>query len=218
MRTKLFIWGLMLAGVGPAFSAMLYLEDFDDGANGWTDRDAGEMTVSHDAGNEWMDGSYGASFLPQTDAFSGTGSNFTGDYSGNGLTQISFQLYSDDVLPSDLFFRIIDGANIFSYQFSSINNLNSWQTFTVDLQWSFGWSGTSEAAFNSALTSVDSLEIQLTRNGTGAQSYYLDNIQTLDTEIGAPGAPGTVPEPAAFSLFALGSAMIFGLRRFLARA
>ncbi len=207
-----------MALAGPvSFGAILYLEDFDDGANGWGTRD-GEMTVAHDGGNEWMQGSFGASFLPQNDAFRiSSGSNFTGDYSGNGLTQIRFELFSEDVLPSDLFFRMIAGADIFEYQFATINNLNNWQSFTLNLVWSFGWSGPGEAQFNSALTSVDAIEIQLTRNGTGVQNYYLDNVETLDTELGDPGAPGAVPEPVSVGLFAMGVVFLLAVRRMYVR-
>ena len=56
-----------------------------------------------------------------------------------------------------------------------------------------------------ALTSVDALEIQLTRNGTAEQIFRLDNVQTLNTDIGGGGGGGdsVVPEPGTLSLFAL---------------
>jgi hypothetical protein len=210
---------IALASSSPA--AILYLEEFIGGANGWGDRDAGEMGVAHDAGNEWMTGSFGATFLPQTDAFridtvSDVGGNFTGDYSGNDLTQIRFELFAVNVLPSDLFIRIIDGANIFSYQFNPIN-VGSWQPYTVDLVWSAGWIGVSEAAFNAALASVDAVEIQITRNTSVAQNYLLDNVQTLDTEIGDPGGPAAVPEPGVLSLVMMGGMILLMSRTRLLR-
>jgi hypothetical protein len=206
IKVFLGVWGAVAMA---ASGAVLTIEEFDAGANGWGDRDPGEMTVSHDAGNEWMVGSFGPTFLPQIDAFViNSGTDFLGDYVTPGLTQIAFDLFAVNVLPSDLFIKIIDGANVFSYQITPINAM-SWETYTVNLLWSAGWIGLNEAAFNSALTSVDSIEIQLTRNGVGSQSYYLDNIQTLDTELGDPGAPGSIPEPNTlhqvllFALFVL---------------
>lgn len=209
-----FVVGMLLAGAAVCPGAMLYLEDFDPDAGGWVDRDAGDMTVSHNAGN-YMVGAFGATFLPQADAFRiASGSNFLGDYVTPGLTQLRFDFYAVNVLPSDLFIRIIDGANIFSFQFNPIN-VGSWETFTVDLAWSYGWLGLSEAAFNTALTSVDMIDIQVSRSGTGAQSYYLDNVQTLDTDIGDPGAPDSaIPEPTTVSLFmVVGALMVFARRR-----
>lgn len=198
---------------GIARGAILYLEDFDPDASGWVDRDAGEMTVSHDSVNDWLVGSFGPSFLPMTDAFRiDTGLNFLGDYVTPGLTQISFDLVAVNVLPSDLFIRIIDGANIFSYQFNPINMSD---TYVVNLAWSFGWSGISEAAFNAALASVDALEIQITRNTSVGQTYYLDNVQTLDSDIGGGGGGSSViPEPATVSLFIVALALLVGIRRF----
>jgi len=206
---------LVLLTAHVACAAIVYVEDFEPDANGWGDRDAGEMGVSHDAGNDWMVGAFGTSFLPMTDAFRiSSGANFVGDYTtyGNGLTQISFELQSVNFVPSDLFIRIIDGANTFSYQFNPLG-VGSFDTYTVNLDWSFGWVGLSEAAFNTALTSVDALEIQITRNGSSAQSYYLDNVTTYDTDIGDPGGPMSIPEPKTFSLFVLAALAFAGFYR-----
>ena len=209
--------GLIAAPVERAPAAILFLEEFDAGANGWGDRDPGEMTVTHDAGNEWMSGSFGASFLPQSDAFRiASGTDFLGDYVTPGLTQISFDLFAVNVLPSDLFIRIINGTDIFSYQFNPIN-AGSWETYTVDLTWSFGWVGVSEAAFNAARASVDAIEIQITRNTSVAQTYLLDNVQTLDTIIIDPGGPSAVPEPGALGLMMMGGIILLMTRARLLR-
>jgi hypothetical protein len=207
---------MLFFGAAGCPGAILYLEDFNSGIAGWVDRDAGEMVVSHNAGN-YLQGSFGATFLPQTDAFransGSSGGAFTGDYVTPGITQIRFDFYAVNVLPSDLFIRIIDGANIFSYQFNPIN-VGSWETFTVNLAWSYGWLGLSEAAFNAALASVDMVDIQVSRSGSGAQSYYLDNVQTLDTDIGDPGGPDSaIPEPTTVSLFMVVGALLFYARR-----
>jgi len=201
-------------------AAILHLEDFSSDV-GVTDRDA-IMTVGHDGANDWMSGSFAfqAFPTPQVDAFVINSAPFVGDYVTPGLTQISFQMFAVNILPSDLFIRIIDGANIFSYQFNPIAGMfNNWETFTVNLAWSFGWSGLSESAFNTALTSVDQIEIQLTRNTGVAQEYRLDNIQTLDTDLGGGdpgGGPSAVPEPNTISMLIFILMVGVMLRRHLA--
>ena len=211
---------LLVAGMIPlvigmnAPAAILHLEEFAADI-GVASRE-GIMSVVHDGGNDWMTGSFSAQgfAFPQTDALVINDGNFTGSYAG--LTQIRFQMFAVNVLPSDLFIRIIDGANVFSYQFNPIAGMfNSWETFTVDLAWSYGWSGVSEAAFNTALTSVDQIEIQLSRNGSGAQVFRLDNVETLDTLLSGGGGPSAVPEPNTMSLIFLIAAFLVSIRRTL---
>ncbi len=189
----------------------MYLEEFNVNAAGWGDRDAGEMSVSYDATNDRMVGSFAVSFLSMSDAFRITSGNFMGNYVTPGLTQISFDLVAANILPSDLFLRIFSGSDLFTYQFNPVS-LSA--TYVVNLDWSAGWNGLSEAAFNAALTSVTALEIQIARNGSGAQSYYLDNVQTLDTDLGGGDGSSAVPEPTMVSMFVLAVAVFSGLRRY----
>ena len=213
MKSALIILALvMVAWAGPASGAVMYLEEFNVNAAGWGDRDAGEMSVSYDGTNDRMVGSFASSFLPMSDAFRITsGLNFMGNYVTPGLTQISFDLTAANVLPSDLFIRIFSGVDLFTYQFNPVNLSD---TYVVNLDWSAGWNGLNEAAFNAALTSVTALEIQIARNGSGAQSYYLDNVQTLDTDLGGGGGSSAVPEPTMVSMFVLAVAVFSGLRRY----
>lgn len=214
MFRKIFVAWVTLGLAASSFAAILHLEDFSAGPNGWGDRDPGEMTVTHDLGNGWMVGSFGASILPQTDAFRiSSGLNFLGDYVTPGLTKISFDLYAVNVLPSDLFIRIIDGSNIFSFQFNPLV-VGGWETFTVDLAWSYGWIGPSEAAFDAALASVDAIEVQITRNTAVAQSFRFDNFQTLDTDFIDPGGPSAIPEPGVLSLLMGGILLYLTRTRF----
>lgn len=216
------VCGLLAASVMASRASVVYIEDFEGGANGWGDRDSGEMGVTYQSSvgspaSGAMQGAYNSQGfpIPQTDAFSITsGANFVGDYTsyGNGLTQISFDLYAEDIIPSDVFIRLVDGSNVFTYQLSlALMGVDTWTTFTVNLGWAYGWNGASEAAFNSALTSVDALEIELTRSGSGSQLYYLDNIQTLDDDLPPPSS-SAVPEPGEGLLF-FGVMVMLGIKR-----
>ena len=212
MKSALIVFAiLMAASAGSVPGAVLYLEEFNVNAAGWGDRDSGEMAVTYDATNDRMVGSFAASFLPMSDAFRITSGNFMGDYVTPGLTQISFNLVAANVLPSDLFIRIFSGSDLFTYQFNPVNLSD---TYVVNLDWNAGWNGLNEAAFNAAITSVTALEIQIGRNGSGAQSYYLDNVQTLDTDLGGGGGGSAVPEPNMVSMFVLAVAVFSGLRRY----
>jgi hypothetical protein len=217
VRMLLLVVGLIPLILGMSTpAAILHLEEFDADI-GVVNRE-GIMAVAHDGGNDWMTGSFSAQgfAFPQTDAFVINVGNFTGSYAG--LTQIRFQMFAVNVLPSDMFIRIIDGVNIFSYQFNPIAGMyNNWQTFTVDLAWSYGWSGISEAAFNTALNNVDQIEVQLSRSGGGAQAYRLDNFETLDTPLGGGGGPSAVPEPNTISLIFLIAAFMISIRRTLVK-
>lgn len=213
-KSYIVAWMAALALARTSFGAIVTTETFDADI-GVTDRD-GFMTVGYDGGNDWMTGTFAfqAFATPQVDAFVVTDGNFTGNYTGAGITQIRFQMYAVNVLPSDLFIRIVDGANVFSYQFNPITSMNmNWGTFTVDLAWSYGWSGPSEFDFNNALLSVDQIEIQVARNTGVAQEYRFDNLQTLDTEIGGGGGPSAVPEPNTITILTAFAVMGLVLRR-----
>ncbi len=191
----------LLCGWMSANAAILTTEDFTTDPGNVTDRD-GNMTVAHN-GSGYMTGTFASQAFPspETDAFNITIPDFMGDYSGNGLTQIAFDFFAVNVVPSDLFIRLIDGSNVFSYQFTTLAlGANS---FTVDLVYSFGWTGLNSGAFATALTSIDAIEIEMTRSGTGAQEYRLDNLQTLNTPLGGGGGPSAVPEPNTLSFIAL---------------
>lgn len=203
--------------------AVMIVEDFSGGANGWGTRDS-ELSVSHDGGNFWMVGSFASQFFPfpETDAFminSGTDflDNYTSGTPDHPLTQIRFNLFAEDVLPSDLFIRLVNGSDVFSYQFSLASMLlDTWTPFSINLDWTAGWSGPSQSALNTALGAggVDQVEIQLTRNGSGFQSFYLDNVAITNTPLNNGGGGNqAVPEPNQILLLMLGGVLIYSLRR-----
>ena len=215
---------MALVAVFVAFSThsavLVYSEDFESGASGWAGRD-GIMSVSHQFGvgsppSGAMQSSFDSQAFPtsQTDAFRiNSGPNFVGDYTSfgaQGITRISFDLFAVNVLPSDLMLRILSGADTFFYQFSlGSMPLNTWTEFSVFLNYGHGWVGPSEAAFDSALTSVDQLDVQLSRSGTSAQTFYLDNVTTWTGDI---PEPPVIPEANTALLLLFGLALLRRVR------
>lgn len=212
---------LALGGSLSARAASFYTENFAAGTGGWQDRDPGEMTVSHSAGFGNPAGSLQGSFAsqgaasPEIDAFraDGTGSSaaFVGDYWTDvpNFSSWSFDFYSDDILPSDVLVRFSDGINTFFRSVSVASSLNAWQSVSVSLSYA-GWFGGSASAFSNALAGVTFVDVQVSRSGTGAQSYFLDNFALNGG--GGGGGGGAVPEPEQ-GLLILGAMVLFAFRR-----
>lgn len=194
-------------------AAVFVLEDFSVDEAGWTDRD-GYLVVAHDGllvGNPVgsLSGTYASQFfpVPQADAFT---LNTVMDFVTPGYTQLRFDFFAQDTLPSDLFIRLVEGANVFSHQFSlSGFSPGQWFTNTVNLAWS-SWIGPDETSFNSMLANVESIQIEFARNGTGEQTFFLDNFVALDDPISETIA---VPEPGAMALIFQGLLIVLALRR-----
>ena len=164
-----------------------------------------------------MQGSFDSQAFPigQTDAFSiSSGGNFVGDYTSygaQGLTRISFDLFAVNVLPSDLMLRLVSGAGTFFYQFSlGPMSLNTWTPFSVFLSYDLGWVGPSATAFDNVLTSVNQLDVQVSRSGTSAQTFYLDNVTTWSGDI--PGPPPVIPEANTILLLLFGMILLLRFR------
>lgn len=216
----LLICVALLAG-RPATGAVLALEDFSADP-GWIDRDPGEMTVTHNAGFGNPAGSLQGTFaaqgapLPEVDAFridgGESGGVFTGDYYATypGFTSWAFQFYADDVLPSALLIRFGDGTNTFQRALTSlVTGLDTWTTINVSLDYA-GWAGGTASSFSNTLSSLFFVDLQVTRNGTGEQDYFVDNF-SLNDATPSPGG-SAVPEPGTLSLLVAGAALA-GLRR-----
>lgn len=215
LMTIAVVW-LLAAARGPA--AVLYTETFEGGANGWTGA-GGDMTVTPQASvgspaSGAMQGVFAAQGfpIPQTDSFMiDSGTDFLGSY--NTLTGFTFDLFAESVLPSDLSVRIWSGANVFFYATSlALMNPGVWTTFEVPLTYSAGWQDGGEVAFLNALDNVTRVEVQLTRNGTGEQYFYLDNFGTLNTGIGGGGG-SAVPEPSTGLMLGLVGGLLLSLRK-----
>ena len=220
MKGSFHIGLLLFLAAWPARAAILYTETFDSGANGWADTGNG-MTASYN-GDGYMQGVFAAQGLfpiPQTDSFKiSSGTNFLGSY--NALTAFTFDLYAENVLPSDLALRVWRGTNVYFYaQSLSLMNAGEWTTFTVPLTYSAGWQDGGEVGFLYTLDNVSRVDVQLTRNGTGEQTFYLDNFGTLDTGIDPGGGGGDgengsmVPEPSTGLMVLFFGAGLFAIRK-----
>jgi hypothetical protein len=221
MRTTI---GLLMAAVAAtaisSHAAVFYTETFDSTVDGWTSRDPGKMLNSWDSFGDpsgSIEGTFNAQVFPtpQTDAWHANSGSSTGAFTGNYWTDVpgfagwQFSFYASNVMPSTLTVRFGDGTNTFSYAVGSqVNSVGAWYTINVPLTYNL-WFGGSAAAFSNALSSVNFIDIEVTRNGTTKQSYFLDNFGLVNELI-------FVPEPTS-GLFWFGWALVFGgLRRKLA--
>lgn len=202
-------------------AAVIATEAFDADDGGWIDRDPGEMSVSHDAGFGLTAGSLHGSFASQplafvqTDAFRATNTSssasFVGNYWAVGATAFTFDFYAEDVLPSDLYLRLGGNGSTFFYAFSGqVNSTSSWYSVTVPFIYSAGWIGGTATTFSNALAGVQWVDVQVTRAGTSAQDYWLDNFTLTDQQV------TLVPEPGTGLMALVGLGMIT-LRRKLRR-
>ena len=104
--------------------------------------------------------------------------------------------------------RFSNGTNTFSLVVKpQVTTIDAWYTIGVPLDAAFpGWFGSSITQFSNTLGSVTFVDVQVTKSGTGAQTYYLDNFRLVNEII-------FVPEPTS-GLFWFGWAWVFGgLRR-----
>ena len=210
---------------GAARGAVLYTsytETFpDDG--GWIDRDAGlDWDVAQNGGVGSPPGSLEGFFAsqpvpsPETDAWRADGSGNTGNFLGDywtdvpGFTAWRFSFYAGDIVPSDLTIRFGNGVDTFT-RLVGANVTSAGQWFTIDVPLSYGgWYGGTADDFSNALSSVTFIDVQVTRNGSGNQYYYMDNFQIRDD------VAVSVPEPAT-GLFWFGAVLLYGLRRHMSR-
>ena len=206
-----------------ARAAVVTLESFGTAA-GWTGGDGDQgagMSVGYNGGIGNPDGSLQGTFaeqvweFPETDSFMiNSGTDFLGNYTAAGITGFQFDLRGS-VVPSDLALRIWSGASTFFYALNLGSMVaNNWSTFTVPLQYNYGtgWQSDGEAAFLLALNNVTRVDVQVTRNGSAEQSFFLDNFATLNTPFVDPGA-SAVPEPSTGLLVIYLGALLFGIRR-----
>jgi len=166
-------------------------------AEGWKDSDpSGRMDVdwsSFAPGGHGLEGFYGSQAVPfpETDAFVAdafaSGGDFTGDYRAGGLVphEFNFKFFASDVLPSSLLLRFlgVDGGvsnTFFTALTTEISSTEEWQYLEIPLQYDNNvWTGGDGASFSNSLSDVRRVEIRVTRSGTGAQAYYVDDFELV---------------------------------------
>lgn len=180
------------AGVSLNASAALFeTYDFESGAEGWTE--VGPATFDS------ADGDLTITFaeqtgepVPQTSTFVSPEINLADSYT---ITQFAFDFAWSAVAPSALFITF-GNDNYSVYQaLTPANGL-----ITVSLTSSTGWLG-STAEFASLVSDFNFVELSVSRSGTAAQSFSLDDFQiTYENSIIPPENISAVPEPTTISL------------------
>ena len=182
-------------------------ETFDSDAAGWAARD-NTMSFSHSPG--YIQGSFTSPTFPETDAFRVSTGDFDGDYLAAGALSWSFSFTALNVPPSDISVRFGGNSQFF---FQPLSPTSGTSTYNVSLSYGSFWFGSGgESEFNSALSSVDFVEIQFTTSGSADQVYRLNSFELSGDPVSGPGGSGAIPEPGS-SLFLIGGMILFAMRR-----
>lgn len=227
-RQRLLFSTILLLGLfhfHRAQGAALVWESFDSDPD-WYARD-GELTVSWSSGVGNAPGSlhgyYDAQDVPspEIDAFrvdySVAGGPWVGDYHTlyPTFTAFTFDFMAQNVLPSSFVIQIGDGATTFIRNLlPQVMSIGSFGLITVPLVYDAGWLGGSASQFYDVLGSVAFIDLQLGRNTTAAQNYYVDNFSLNDDELSPPPPSSAgVPEPAAVHMVIIAMTILFATRR-----
>ena len=160
--------------------AAVHTETFSSSAAGWVG--AGDMTLSWT--NNMLRGQFGSQGIPtpQTGSFVATntasGGAFAGDYQGEGIQLIGFSFRASGVVPSAIQIRFWNtNSTFFRGCTTYVASTGTWYHFAFSMadRDAGGWVGGTPEGFAEALNDVGWVEVQLTRNGTALQRYYLDD-------------------------------------------
>lgn len=209
---------------GLAQGAVMMVEEFQADPN-WQSRD-GEMTVAWSSGVGNMAGSLQGTFadqaipFPEIDAFridfNASGGPWIGDfhtlYPSN--TQLTFDFMANDVLPSSLVIQISDGFTTFIRNlFPQLGGVGSFINLSAPLAYDGNWLGGNALQFSNVLGSVNFIDIQLARNSTASQSYFVDNFAINNDTLPGPPPATAVPEASTLQFAVIAFALLIILRR-----
>jgi hypothetical protein len=164
-----------------AKGAGIYRETFSEGMAGWTN--SGQLSVAYSNGA--LVGRFAAQAIPAPDTGAlratntSSGGAFVGNYRDAGIWLIGLSFMAADIIPSSCALRLVGVTNSFFRSFKSyIVQTGVWYRFAfpVTSVAEGGWVGGSEALFQSVITNVLGVQIELLRNGTEAQRYFVDDV------------------------------------------
>ncbi len=208
------LWALGWAATPAARAVVLYQDDFTGSAPGtYNGRDGNFSYVGYSGANSF-EGSFAAQgvFSPQTDAIRITEATFFQDYAAAYPLYTSFNWTFDftaqDIAPStfNVYFGNATDTFLYTTVLSPAVGLNS---FTVNLA-SGSWIGGPGVYTTYDFSTMTFIDIQYSRNGTGAQEFFLDNM-TLNGFSGGGGG-GAVPEPDTLMLLGFAGLLLVIIR------
>lgn len=203
---------MILVSLAPvlAHGAAYTTNSFNANDQGWFDP-GGQLSVTFTGANGnppgSIEGTFAASFIPQTDNFQNAQPDFTGNYNtlANGFGGWTFDFYAANVTPGALIFTFSDGTFTFSNILTpQIGSAGQWYNLAVSSTYGAGWIGSGAANFATALNNVSYVALQVSQSGVGAETYRVDNVAI----VGAGAVLVAVPEP---STFAMGGMAVIGL-------
>lgn len=173
---------LVLAGASLcARGAGVHTETFSSGRMGWTNTGTWVTAGTNNA----LRGQFGSQSIPSPESGSWAATNtssggaFVGDYDAAGIRLVGFSFMAQDVLPSSALIRWHGPSGSFFRSFLPyVTATGAWcrVAFSLADKAAGGWVGGTEEAFQTGLTNVQWVEIQVTRAGTAAQRYFLDEV------------------------------------------
>lgn len=194
--------------------AVIYVESFTSSDRGWTG--------TEDLDVEWHPSGVSPGSLQGTftdpGLFSQWGSYyadssasdgaFVGNYLAVNATGFRLDFLAQDVTPSDLTLYLHGGGFTFLAALTT-PGVGSWTSYTVPF--TLGpWLGGSQAQFETMLSNVSWVRLEVGSSGPDTQRYYLDNFELTGDIIN--GGTSAIPEPGQ-GLLLLGAILILGMRR-----
>lgn len=181
-------FAVLLAVIGLNAKAIEpFTEAFTGSLNGWVLKEENSFaeTVSHDEDTALLKMTSGGLPSPQSSTFttgsSGSSGAFAGNYLLAGINRIGFSFFATDAPPGRLRFYLYSEEQGMNVNFLSvIQSTGTWYHLEAPLTWSASspWLGPdNEAAFNTLISAVDRIEIEVAKNQTAAtERYRIDNV------------------------------------------
>lgn len=214
-RVRLLFTGAACLAVwlSGARAAVLHIEQFTGGAPATYNGRDGVFSYVGYSGFNSFEGSFGAQTfpVPEIDAIRITDSPFFQNYAtafpAYDSFDWTFDFIAQDVAPStfNIYFGNATDAFLYTVSLSPVIGLNS---FTINLS-SANWIGGPGSYSTYNFSSFTYIDIQYSRNGIGAQQFFLDNMALNGYNLGL----SAIPEPANISMLGFVFALLTVIRR-----